>query len=37
LEWRLLRLPRVLASVNMLRARFGKPPILTNDGDVPRG
>jgi hypothetical protein len=37
LERRLLRLPRVLASVNKLRARFGKPPILTPDGDLPRG
>jgi len=37
LERRLLRLPRVLASVNRLRARFGKPPILTHDGNLPRG
>jgi hypothetical protein len=29
LEERLLRLPRVLASVNRLRARFGKPPLAT--------
>jgi hypothetical protein len=29
LERRLLRVPRVLAGVNRLRARFGKPPITT--------
>jgi hypothetical protein len=29
LERRLLRMPRVLAGVNRLRARFGKPPIVT--------
>jgi hypothetical protein len=29
LERRLLRVPRVLAGVNRLRARFGKPPIAT--------
>jgi hypothetical protein len=28
LERRLLRFPRVLASVNALRSRFGRPPIL---------
>jgi hypothetical protein len=32
LERRLLRFPRVLASVNKLRARFGKPPLVTDDG-----
>jgi hypothetical protein len=30
LERRLLRLPRVLASVNRLRARFNRPPIATD-------
>lgn len=29
LERRLLRMPRVLASVNRLRARFGRPPLAT--------
>jgi hypothetical protein len=29
LERRLLRLPRVLLSVNRLRARFGRPPLAT--------
>ncbi len=29
LERRLLRVPRVLAGVNRLRARFGKPPLAT--------
>jgi hypothetical protein len=32
LERRLLRFPRVLASVNKLRARFGKPPLVTDGG-----
>jgi hypothetical protein len=31
MELRLLREPHVLASVNKMRARFGKPPILTED------
>jgi hypothetical protein len=31
MELRLLREPHVLASVNRMRARFGKPPILTED------
>jgi hypothetical protein len=30
-ELRLLREPHVLSSVNKMRARFGKPPILTQD------
>ena len=34
LELRLLREPHVLSSVNKMRVRFGKPPILTHD---PRG
>jgi hypothetical protein len=32
LERRLLRFPHVLASVNKLRARFGKQPFVTDDG-----
>jgi hypothetical protein len=31
LELRLLRQPHVLSPVNKMRARFGKPPILTED------
>jgi hypothetical protein len=31
LERRLLRVPRVLSSVNKLRARFGKPAIMTEE------
>ena len=31
LERRLLRVPQVLTSVNKMRARFGKPPILTEE------
>lgn len=31
LQKRILRVPRVLASVNRMRARFGKPPILTGE------
>jgi hypothetical protein len=32
LEKRLLRVPRVLTSVNKLRSRFAKPPLLTDEG-----
>jgi hypothetical protein len=34
---RLLRQPRVLSSVNKMRSRFGKPPILTEDPVVNSG
>jgi len=37
LEIRLLRQPYVLSSVNKMRARFGKPPILTEDPVVNSG
>jgi hypothetical protein len=33
LERRLLRMPRVLSSVNRLRVRFGKPLMETGDGE----
>jgi hypothetical protein len=37
LERRLLRQPHVLSSVNKMRGRFGKPPILTEDPVVNSG
>ena len=35
LQLRLLREPHVLSSVNKMRARFGRPPILTGSGGGP--
>jgi hypothetical protein len=32
LERKLLRMPRVLASVNKMRARYGKPPMIVDGG-----